>query len=132
MTVFASLVNLTVCLQQMLKMVRLRLECKHQTLCYVCTATLLVLDIGYCRKPLVYAKNRRGKHFFVSSATLVTRTLYSGRLRLKCDGTHAETRFRLSAKRTSPFKSEGASVQSTTGSRSARISASYAGYHVPR
>ena len=26
------------------------------------------------------------------------------RLHLKCDGTHAETRFRLSAKRTSPFK----------------------------
>ena len=26
-------------------------------------------------------------------------------VRLKCDGTHAETRFRLSAKRTSPFKS---------------------------
>jgi hypothetical protein len=30
-----------------------------------------------------------------------------GRLRLKCDGTRAETRFRLSAKRTSPFKSVG-------------------------
>jgi len=30
------------------------------------------------------------------------------RLRLKCDGTRAETRFRLSAKRTSPFKSAGA------------------------
>ena len=29
------------------------------------------------------------------------------RLRLKCDGTHAETRFRLSAKRTNPFKSAG-------------------------
>jgi hypothetical protein len=27
------------------------------------------------------------------------------RLRLKCDGTRAEIRFRLSAKRTSPFKS---------------------------
>jgi len=27
-----------------------------------------------------------------------------GRLRLKCDGTRAETRFRLSAKWTSPFK----------------------------
>ena len=26
-----------------------------------------------------------------------------GRLRLKCDGTRAETRFRLSAKRTAPF-----------------------------
>ena len=33
---------------------------------------------------------------------------------LICDGTCAETRFRLSAKRTSPFKSAGASVQSTT------------------
>jgi len=29
------------------------------------------------------------------------------RLRLKCDGTRAETRFHLSAKRTSPFKSAG-------------------------
>jgi hypothetical protein len=46
----------------------------------------------------------------------------------KCDGTHAETRFRLSAKRTSPFKSAGASVQSTTGSRVVRISGSNAGY----
>jgi hypothetical protein len=51
-----------------------------------------------------------------------------GRLRLKCDGTRAETRFRLSAKRTSPFKSVGASVQSTTGSRGVRIGVSNAGY----
>jgi len=43
---------------------------------------------------------------------------------LKCDGTRAETRFRLSAKRTSPFKSAGASVQSTTDSRGVRISGS--------
>jgi hypothetical protein len=50
------------------------------------------------------------------------------RLRLKCDGTRAETRFRPSAKRTSPFKSAGASVQSTTGSRGVRISGSNAGY----
>ena len=47
---------------------------------------------------------------------------------LKCDGTRTETRFRLSAKRTSPFKSAGASVQSTTGSRNVRISGSNAGY----
>ena len=50
------------------------------------------------------------------------------RLRLKCDGTRAETRFRLSAKGTSPFKSAGASVQSTAGSRGVRISGSNAGY----
>jgi hypothetical protein len=52
----------------------------------------------------------------------------SRRLSLKCDGTRAETRFRLSAKRTSPFKSAGTSVQSTTGSRGVRISGSNAGY----
>jgi hypothetical protein len=51
-----------------------------------------------------------------------------GRLHLKCDGTRAETRFRLSAKRTSPFKSAETSVQSTAGSRGVRISGSNAGY----
>jgi len=44
-----------------------------------------------------------------------------GRLRLKRDGTHAETRFR-------PFKSAGVSVQSTAGSRGVRISFNNAGY----
>jgi len=42
--------------------------------------------------------------------------------RSKRDGTRAETRFGLSAKRMSPFKSEWVSVQSTTGSRGVRIS----------
>jgi len=42
---------------------------------------------------------------------------------LKCDGRRAENGFRLSAKLTSPFKSAGASVQSTpTGSRGVFIS----------
>jgi hypothetical protein len=52
--------------------------------------------------------------------------LEDGRLRLNCDSPRAETKFRLSAKRTSPFKSAGASVQSTTGSRGLRISGSNA------
>ena len=55
-------------------------------------------------------------------------SLSVGRLILKCDGTRAETRFCLSAQRTSPFKSTGAFVQSTTGSRCVRISGSNAGY----
>ena len=56
----------------------------------------------------------------------------SGRGQLKCVGTRAETRFRLSAKRTSPFKSApgGGSVQSTAGSRGVRISG--AGYTMLR
>jgi len=51
-----------------------------------------------------------------------------GRLRLKCDGTRTENRFRLSAKRTIPFKSAGESVQSTSGSRGVSVSGSNAGY----
>jgi hypothetical protein len=51
-----------------------------------------------------------------------------GRLRLKYDGTRAETRILLSAKQTSPLKLAGASVQSSTGSRGMRISGSNAGY----
>ena len=51
-----------------------------------------------------------------------------GTLQLKCDVTRAETRFCLSTKRTSPFISAGASVQSTTGSRGVRISGSNTGY----
>ena len=51
-----------------------------------------------------------------------------GRLRSKCDGTCAETSFRLSAKRTSPLNRQGVSVQSTTGSRDVRISGSNDGH----
>jgi len=54
--------------------------------------------------------------------------LWTGRLHLKCDGMRAETRFRISAKRTSPFKSVGASVQSITGNRSVSINGSNARY----
>ena len=50
------------------------------------------------------------------------------RARTEPDNTRAETRFRLSPKRTSPFKSAGDSVQSTAGSRGVRISVSNAGY----
>ena len=48
---------------------------------------------------------------------------------LKCDGTRAETRFRLSAKRTSPFKSAGGRQFSRLlASRGVPISGSNAGY----
>ena len=60
--------------------------------------------------------------------TLFYFDIHLGRDQLKCDGTYTETRFRLSAKPTSPFKSAGASVRSTTGSRGVRISGSNARY----
>jgi hypothetical protein len=56
--------------------------------------------------------------------------VWSCRGQLKCDGTRAETRFCLSGERT--FKSAGASVQSTAGSRGVRISGSNAGYTMLR
>jgi len=51
----------------------------------------------------------------------------TARGQFKCDGTRAETIFRLSAKRTSSFKSAGASVQLTTGNRRVCISAMFRG-----
>jgi len=49
---------------------------------------------------------------------------FSGRARLKHNGTRAETRFGLSAKRMSPFKLAGGSDQSTTRIQGVRISGS--------
>jgi hypothetical protein len=43
----------------------------------------------------------------IRSGGMIFWNVLRGRLRLKCDGTRAETRVRLSAKRTSPFKSAG-------------------------
>jgi hypothetical protein len=80
----------------------------------------LVDDTGYLTKNF--------KVILLPPSTL--RKWWDSRLRLKCDGTLIEIRFRLSAKRTSPFKSAGASVQSTTGNRVVRISGSNAGYTV--
>ena len=72
------------------------------------------------RERVVFITNRNWLVF--------TEIIGIGRLRLKCDGTPAEARFRHSVKRTSPFKTAGASVQSTTGSRGVLISGSNDGY----
>ena len=69
---------------------------------------------------------------FITRMQFWTQFRVWSRLRLKCDGTRAETRFRLSAKRTSPFKSAGASVPSNASSWGARISGSNAGYNTFR
>ena len=55
-------------------------------------------------------------------------TNYQSRARAEPDGTHAETTFHFSPKRTGPFKSVGESVQSTAGSRGVHISVNNAGY----
>jgi len=46
---------------------------------------------------------------------------YRGRVQTECDGTRAETRFGLPAKRTSPFISASVSVQSSTGFLGVRV-----------
>ena len=48
-------------------------------------------------------------------------------MKTECDGTRAETRFGLPAKRTTRFISAEVSVQSAAGSRGVRISGSNAG-----
>ena len=71
---------------------------------------------------------RWGQQSKTYSSCFTSTEITPGRLHLKCDGTRAETQFRLTAKWTSPFKSVGVSVQSTTGSRGVCISCSNAGY----
>ena len=66
----------------------------------------------------LYQFSAHGK-FSPSGCDVTVSNIVRGQL--KCDGSRAETRFRLSAKRTSPFKS-------ATGSRGVRISGSNAGY----
>ena len=66
--------------------------------------------------------------FRTLSASIIRNTKNCSIAREERDGTRAETRFRLSPKRTSPFQSVGASVQSTAGSRGARISFSDAAH----
>jgi hypothetical protein len=68
------------------------------------------------------------KLFFFYFLPFMSSVKICSRLLLKCVGTHAETRFCLSVKRTCPFKSAGASVQSITGNHGVRISGSNAGY----
>ena len=80
---------------------------------------------------LWYKMDQSSRHI---TQTVWTTMLWdsAGRGQLKCDGTRVEIRFHLSAKWKSPFKSAGASVQSTTGSQVLRISGSNAGYTVFR
>jgi hypothetical protein len=79
--------------------------------------------------PILSVPSTRPKHLFVFCFYYHTDAECTRvRLRLKCDGTRTETRFRLSVKWTSPFKLEVASVQSTTGSRGVSVSGSNAGY----
>jgi len=83
----------------------------------------------FCHLHKLGSKYILGKSIYIVAVGFEMQiNIYSFRGQLKCDGTRAETRFRLSAKRTNPFKSAGASVQSTTGSRRLRISGSNAGY----
>ena len=50
-----------------------------------------------------------------------TDTVQCSRVQTERDGTRAETRFDLPAKRTSPFISAGVSVQSSTGFLGVRV-----------
>ena len=100
----------------------------HSTHCYVAVGTIVFsgISVGLGRNVcVIYAEIVHLTFFF-------WHVLSSGIVRLKCDGTCAETRFRLSPKRTSPFKSAGAWVQSTAVSRGVRISGSNDGYTVFR
>jgi hypothetical protein len=103
------------------------LQDKHDSVsCCLFAQSAYLFNSLHCTSVLkqinVKAQNRtvcRGRGFEIQ---VELRKIF--RLRLKRDCKRAETRLRLSAKWTSPFKSAGASVQSITGSRGVRISGS--------
>ena len=102
---------------------------QHQVLKTTWLSTLLSPNRLRLLPVLSTSHNKRDRCFCIRKSSDAVN--YS-RLRLKCDGTRVETRFRLSAKRTSPFKSAGVSVQSTTGRWGVRISGSNARYNMFR
>jgi len=59
-----------------------------------------------------FMKLRSAAHNLYVSSGVKGYGIKGGRGQLKCDGTRAETRFRLSTKRTSPFKSAAGGVSS--------------------
>jgi hypothetical protein len=83
------------------------------------TANLAHVSTG---EPTYWPSDRR------NVPDLIDFVVVEKKARAEPDGTRAETTFRLSPKRTSPFKSAGKSVQSTAGSRGLRISYRNAGY----
>ena len=91
---------------------------------FFCVTLYMAPVHQYCSRNVMITTDR----VWNKKPLLATAYHYCCRLRLKCDGTRAETRFRLPSKRTSPFKSSVASFQSITGSRSVRISGSNAGH----
>jgi len=96
------------------------------TIWYSCVL-LLYMSSVYTGAPWRWLQITAETH---SSGSVHRWVQFVGTGQLKCDGTHAETRFCLSAKRTSPLKlaGAGASVQPTTGSQGVRISGNNAGY----
>ena len=97
---------------------------------FVSTLTFIILLIRFLHISLNFKNEIRNLQTDLSG--LEPRKHYVAhfisRARAEPDGTRAETTFRLSPKRTSPFKSAGKSVQSTAGSRGVRISVSNGGY----
>jgi hypothetical protein len=91
---------------------------------------ILIFACGSFLIWLVFRRRTRGCNWVENDLFMMSTEIGSigCRLPLKCDGTRAEIRFRLSAKRTSPFKSAGKSIQSINGSRGVRINVSNAGY----
>ena len=92
---------------------------------YMYSTSVLAQFIGYALITICV--------WVVSERIILLFPSVGSRGQLKCDGTRKQKPdFVFSAKRTSPFKSAGASVHSTTGSRRVRISGSNAGYTMLR
>jgi hypothetical protein len=79
----------------------------HESLHYATLSSLLLLSPASCYILLLILMMIMMINLALPSGARIRYSSRMSRLRLKCDGTCAETKFRLSAQRTSPFKSAG-------------------------
>jgi len=89
--------------------------------CFIDSTSILVKikSVSLYKYQTVYVLHTKLKNV---NLCFFTKLNTGGIARSKHDGTCAETRFGLSVKRTSPFKTARVSVQSNAGSRGVRIS----------
>jgi len=81
-----------------------------------------LIDCGVYGAPSASVKRRWRENFHWPLSVAVVRIEWNCRLRLKCDGTSAKTRFVFRRNGRVHLNRRGASVQSTTGRRAVHIS----------
>ena len=90
-------------------------------MCHVIAALFLYRCLTKCYSTIFHSQGENTSAIDCNWGNLAAEERHNCRVETDRDGTRAETRFGLPAKRTSPFISAGVSVQSSTGFLGVRV-----------